>query len=118
MKCKVIDDNMIEIDGNLCKIKSGIVSDYVLQKTETYEVGDFFVIDGKPYILAKQIEKSQVACGFTSLKNGNRWAEFVIVGRSTNITEEEIKRMIPVTNDYRKISTAEAIELIDKYRCD
>jgi hypothetical protein len=26
--------------------------------------------------------------------------------------------MIQVTNDYRKISTAEAIELIDKYRCD
>lgn len=118
MKCKVIDDDIIEIDGNKYKIKSGMVSDYVLQKIETYEVGDFFVIDGKPYILAKQIEKYRVTYGFISLRTGNRWAAFVTVDSITNITEDEIKRMIPVTNDYRKISTAEAIELIDKYRCD
>jgi hypothetical protein len=118
MKCKVIDDNIIEIDGNKYKIDSGMLSDYVLQKIETYKVGDFFVIDGKPYILAEQSEKCRIVYGFTSLVNGNIWADFITVGRSTNITEEEIKRMIPVTNDYRKISTAEAIELIDKYRCD
>jgi hypothetical protein len=118
MKCKVIDDNMIEIDGNVYKITSGAMCDYVLQKTETYEVGDFFVIDGMPYILAKHIENCRVLCGFTSLRTGNRWADSVIVDSITNITECEIKRMIPVTNDYRKISTAEAIELIDKYRCD
>jgi hypothetical protein len=118
MKCKVIDDDVIEIDGNMYKIKSGMVSDYVLQKMKTYKVGDFFVIDGKPYILAKQIKKCLVSCGFISLRTGNRWADSVIVDSITNITEDEIKRMIPVTNDYRKISTAEAIRLIDKHRSD
>jgi hypothetical protein len=118
MKCKVIDDDMIEIDGNKYKIRIGLLSDYALQKIKTYEVGDFFVIDGMPYILAKYIEKCRVAYGFISLRTGNRWAEFVTVGSITNITEDEIERMIQVTNDYRKISTAEAIELIDKYRCD
>jgi hypothetical protein len=52
------------------------------------------------------------------LRTGNILADSVIVDSITNITDDEIRRMIPVTNDYRKISTAEAIELIDKYRCD
>ena len=70
--------------------------------TNRIRVGDFYSIDGDPYILA---QIAPMTCAILNLHGGNRWNEGVGVGNVDNITQEEFSRIAPIDRyEVRKLT--------------
>ena len=57
------------------------------------KIGDFYSIEGEPYLLA---QPTAHVCTLLGLHGGNRWNEGITVIDVNNITPDEFSRIAPV----------------------